>query len=73
MSNNSSIDHEIISNMTKIGMESDEIRKHLKNGGDSYINALYMKMKGEKKALNSPIHPSFVPSILSSFGSPKGS
>jgi len=53
--------------MTKMGISNDDIMKYVRDGGENYINALYEKMKKEKRALNYPIPPSYLPSMLSSF------
>lgn len=68
VSNSNSLDDEVIHTMTKLGLTADEVKKYINEGNDSYLNAMYNKVKGEKKVINTTIYPSnFVPSILSSF------
>lgn len=48
----------------KLGYNLDEVKSQLTKAG-SHISMLYQKMLADKKAIMTPIAPSFVPSILS--------
>jgi hypothetical protein len=54
-----------------MGFSIEEVKKGMGENG-SKINKIYTKLLEEKKVNFTPIHPNFVPSILSSFNSPTG-
>jgi hypothetical protein len=53
----------------RLGYSVEEVKKGLKDE-NSQVNQLYHKIQDDKKILFSPVHPGFVPSVISSYNSP---